>query len=623
LIEAACRIANQGEIVLFVRPTKELIDKTIAEQLSRQQNPPAHEAFYGSSLGRSVAWELTEHLKDPPDGGHIIFATHQVLPFVRFWPNQSRLHVFIDEELQVVKHGSFKIPHTHKIITDCIELEAYHAIFGRVIISDPDQLELIAKNEAGDELYERLREQAQILNNPHWESFVNAEHFEKLMEGYIQQLSIHSVLSPDVLDGFASVTMASANFRDTLVYRLWRLQGVRFQEDTHLTQALRFQKHENVHFIMIKYLTDRPWSRKLQRTPRGPDSENSQTVLTTMIQAVEDEFGEHPFLWQPNKSVGDGVFGSHARRLPNVPHWLNDYSDYDRIAFLSAVNPKTDHFRFLASRGVDADAVRRAIYGSAVYQSVMRTSIRNPESSTKKTLIVPDAIAARYLAEAFPGSQVEKLQTGLFESEGQTKRGRPRKYDTRSEQEREYRQRKKQSALKTALRLGSVPYVGEKSCCDEGVPRSIRDENGIELTTHFITHLPCHGSLYNKTTSKTPSGYLSGRNTELFLGFLEHLHKRTVESKDTNPLISPAIFDPNHPKAEGKTKRGLQNIVAMRHLWMDFENGDLPPEEIAKTVSTYSLSGIQHLQSHERKSTMPSSHSVRQANFRRGLHCYV
>ena len=550
-----------------------------------------------------------------------------MLPFVRFWPNQSRLHVFIDEELQVVKHGSFKIPHTHKIITDCIELEAYDAIFGRVIISDPDQLELlIAKNKAGDELYERFREQAQILNNPHWESFVNAEHFEKLMEGYIQQLSIHSVLSPDVLDGFASVTMASANFRDTLVYRLWRLQGVWFQEDRHLSQALRFQKHENGHFIMIKYLTDRPWSRKLQRTPRGPDSENSQTVLTTMIQAVEDEFGEHPFLWQPNKSVGDGVFGSHARRLPNLPHWLNDYSDYDRIAFLSAVNPKTDHFRrFLASRRrLMPDAVRRAIYGSAVYQSVMRTSIRNPESSTKKTLIVPDAIAARYLEEAFPGSQVEKLQTGLFESEGQTKRGRPRKYDTRSEQEREYRQRKKQSALKTALRLGSVPYVGEKSCCDEGVPRSIRDENGIELTTHFITHLPCHGSL---SSTKQRPRLLRDIYREETRNFSSDSWSICIReqwrAKTQTHSFRPLSLTPIIQKPRERRSADCKTFVAMRHLWMDFDNGDLQAEAIAElfphirlvVFNTYNYTN----ENSRFRVVIPRS----TGHFRRGLHCSV
>jgi hypothetical protein len=339
LIKAACRVANRGEIVLFVQPTKELIDKTIAEQLLRHSKAPAHKAFYGSSPGRSVAWELTEHLKNPLDGGHIVFATHQVLPFVRFWPDQSRIHVFIDEELQVVKHGYFRIPHTHWHITDCIDLGSYDAVYGRVIVSDPDQLELIAKNKTNDEIYERFREQAQILNNPHWDSFVNAEHFQKLTAGHVQQLSIHSVLNPDVLDGFASVTMACANFQDTLVHRLWGHHGVRFQDDTHLSQALRFRKHERGHLITIKYLTDRPWSRKLQRTDCDPGGEDSGTALHVVIQAVKNEFQDNRFLWQANKSVSDGVFGPNGQRLPNVPHGLNDYSDYDPIAFLSAVEP--------------------------------------------------------------------------------------------------------------------------------------------------------------------------------------------------------------------------------------------------------------------------------------------
>ena len=476
----------------------------------------------------------------------------------------------------------FSDPHTHQIITDCIELAPQDAIYGRVIVGDADQLELIAKNKADDEIYERFREQAQILINPHRDSFVDAEHFEKLMAGHVQHLSIHSVLNSDVLDGFASVTMASANFQDTLQYRLWGKDGVWFQEDRHLSQALRFQKHHNGGLVSIKYLTDRPWSRKLQRTPCDPDSENSGTALDVFIQAVKSEFQDHPFLWQANKSVGDGMFGSQAQRLPNVPHGLNDYSDHDRIAFLSALNPRSNHFRFLASRGVDADAVRRAIYGSAVYQSVMRTSIRNPASSTRKTLIVPDASAARYLEEAFPGSQVEKLESGLIDLNGTAShRGRPKEYGSSKEKQRAYRKRLKEFERQTSSQQNSSPYVMKNSCDEQG-PSGERYENSIGLTTHFVTQADVHGTVFaNKKSSADPE-YLSGGNAELFLGFLEHLHQRTVESKEANVLISPAIFDPNHPGAEGKTTRGLQNIVAMRHLWMDFENSDLQPEEIAK-----------------------------------------
>jgi hypothetical protein len=245
----------------------------------------------------------------------------------------------------------------------------------------------------------------------------------------------------------------------------------------------------------------------------------------------------------------------------NVPHGLNDYSDYDRIAFLSALNPSTDHFRFLASRGVDADAVRRAIYCAAVYQSVMRTSIRNPESTTRKTIIVPDIFAARYLEEAFPGSQVEKLKTGLIDLDGTANHsGRPKEYGSSKERQRAYRKRIKESEQHTSLQQKSFPYVAKNSCDDKETSDG-RYEKTIGIYTHFVTQADVHGTVYRDKMSNTDPRYLLGGNAELFLGFLEHLHQRTVESKEANVLISPAIFDPNHPKAS-ETKRGLNNIVA-------------------------------------------------------------
>jgi hypothetical protein len=55
-----------------------------------------------------------------------------------------------------------------------------------------------------------------------------------------------------------------------------------------------------------------------------------------------------------------------------------------------------------------------------------------------------------------------------------------------------------------------------------------------------------------------------------------------VENKEANFLMSPAIFDPNHPDREGTKRRGLKNIRYLRHIWFDFEKGELKPEEIAE-----------------------------------------
>ena len=108
-------------------------------------------------------------------------------------------------------------------------------------------MERIARNENHDEVFETFRELVQTLLNPHWESFVDTEKFEKLKSREQSRLSVHSVLLPSVLEGFASVTMAAANFRDSMIYQLWKAKGVDFRESKALGFSLRFQEHQNGH----------------------------------------------------------------------------------------------------------------------------------------------------------------------------------------------------------------------------------------------------------------------------------------------------------------------------------------------------------------------------------------
>jgi hypothetical protein len=61
-----------------------------------------------------------------------------------------------------------------------------------------------------------------------------------------------------------------------------------------------------------------------------------------------------------------------------------------------------------------------------------------------------------------------------------------------------------------------------------------------------------------------------------FIELLSVFHERCLKTKEENMLISPAIFDPN--KCEG-SKRAMGNIVFVRGIWLDFEGGDLKPDE--------------------------------------------
>jgi hypothetical protein len=415
------------------------------------------------------------------------------------------------------------------------------------------------------------------LRNQHWESFVDTEKFEKLKAGKQKQLSVHSIWMPSVLEGFKSATIVSANFTDSMVYRLWSAKGVEFREDRALTSSLQFREHTNGHLITIKYADESSWSKYRRVTKLDPAKDKKATVMA-IVQVARAIFSDKAFVWQANKDVPDTLFDGKGERLPNAPHGLNCYSEINNIVFLSSLNPAPDHFRFLETQGISGPKVRRAIYDQALYQSVMRTSIRDPDNFEPKTVIVPDISAAEYLNGLFPGSQIEKLETGIPKLE-RPKFGRPRKYQSDKECKAKYRERQKQKLLNELFQLkeGPYPIQGELG---NGGPR-VSDEMGIRRYTFFVPN-PLTGTVYRDKYSNKPAGYFHCDNVQALNSFLEFLHNHPVKNKETNFLMSPAIFDPHHPDREGKKQRGSKNIRYLRHIWFDFENGELKPEEIAE-----------------------------------------
>ncbi len=378
LIDWACALAHAGQRVIVLQPTHELIDKTVEEELDARTTLPLYRVFHGGTVREgTVAKALIRFLKDPPDGGHIVFNTHALLPVVPFWPNKAGYELMVGEELPAFRYRAHRIPHNHSFITGSIDIEPVNAMYGRVNVVD-EELAEIGRNKDGDDLFEVIAETVRIITNPHWDTFVNLEQYEKLRSGKIKRLAFHSILGPSVVEGFGSVFMTSANFRDTPICRLWSEKGVEFQEAKQFSEALRFTQHPNGNPLTIHYASDHAWSRKRLQATAGPDG---RIAFDLMVEAAKRLFEGSSFVWQANKSQAANPFGENAFRLPNKPHGLNSFLHVNDIPFLSALNPTTDHFRFLETQGLTGSEVRRAVYHSAAYQSVMRTSLRDPESS--------------------------------------------------------------------------------------------------------------------------------------------------------------------------------------------------------------------------------------------------
>jgi hypothetical protein len=111
---------------------------------------------------------------------------------------------------------------------------------------------------------------------------------------------------------------------------------------------------------------------------------------------------------------------------------------------------KTGHFRY------------------AVYQAVMRCSIRSPQDMTRKRVVVMDRGTAEWLANLFPGAAVEPLDgMGVVPRKG--KPGRHRQHGSKAQKNRAYNERKKREWLAqldlingTSLVVGRYPWFDQE-----------------------------------------------------------------------------------------------------------------------------------------------------------------
>lgn len=86
-------------------------------------------------------------------------------------------------------------------------------------------------------------------------------------------------------------------------------------------------------------------------------------------------------------------------------------------------------------------------------------------------------------------------------------------------------------------------------------------------------------TVYRAKTSSFPEFYLDNVDNSQFVDLLKGMNARVASKKEDNCYMSPAAFD---PFKSDKGYRKEPNIVHLRHVYLDFENGVLNPDEFAK-----------------------------------------
>ena len=604
-IRYAVDMARLGEKVIIAQPSKQCIaewhpkTRDYADGFKSDQ-VPVHRFDGDVCEAGHILQAILEHMEDPTKGGEVMFITHAALLSITDWPVPENWHLIVDEIPSPDRFFDKHLPVNHGFLSDAIEWEDFSADNVRVVPSDRGLLERYARNQARDDIDGLFQDIAKCLLSPYFKTFAVRENLHRSLDGDTEggkyPLYIFGLLQPWVFDGFKSTIIMGACFTESLLYMLWSIQGVEFKRHNRLTSALRYTEHPNGDRLQIYYLTDDKWSKNLSKKPKELDG-RPVTNNDIALETVKEVFGNEPFTYLVNKDTGDKArlmfHDCAAEPLPHSPHGLNCFDHYDNIAAIASFLPPPYHHRFLSNFNLNADAVRDAVHNQTIYQAITRTSLRDLDNDKPVKVLVTDKHVADWLVRQFPGCGV--AEAGGVPLVRKSKGGRTKQHVSKDERVKAHQARTRDQMEEIQLAqlipkiekgqvsdrrnsnnlYSSIVYL--KSDLFDG---SISDEAGFEGFMDFspLIDQVWIGTLFRHKRDMDTSQHLFANNTDQIIEWLRHCHGLTYPDKHDNWLISPALFNP----ALGDTRRGKDNVIIARGIWLDIDDGELPYADFQK-----------------------------------------
>jgi hypothetical protein len=561
-IRYAVKCARFGEKFVIVQPSKKLIQQSYRDCLSvadeQGLNISVTQIDSDTCGLNSVKGEIIRYLRKEETRGQILFITHAAFLSMPYWHNAREWDVLFDELPVVDKDFTRNVPATHHIVTNHISTISNDPVYYQLIADDPRALRPIAENREKDEVFEVFKDVSNALLSEHWEVYARKENWNRMMnadsEGGNYQFLCFGLLKPTIFEAFKSATVMGAMLTESVMYHWWLNRDVTFEAHSFIDEKARerLPSHENGEHMTIRYFFDQPWSKHLRDTPVYVNAKATDR-LVYMRAKMHEEFSDTAFLWVANNDVPDAEMAGFPKaiRLSNSPHGLNQYRDIHNVVFLSALNRRPAHFKFMETRGIKANDLRDAMVHQITYQAVMRSSLRDTGNAEPKTVLVSDRQTAEWLGTNFPGCAIGQIS----------------------------------NPVKATKKRNGRPPIGDRAMSPAERQKRHRDQKLQELRCHestiyyssFVTspQATIFGSIY----ASTGEAITDVTDIDSFINELEGCHADEFDDKHNNALISPAAFDPDK---SANTSRGIENITHIWGIWLDNDGGDLSWREFQK-----------------------------------------
>ncbi len=542
--------------IFFAQPTTELIKQSIALLNEKWPGCEVRE-FDSETFPGRVYGELAKFMVSwgkERKGGCIVFVTHKCLFELETIPNKQYWHLIVDEIPKVDFEYHPNVPDTYQDMilpnfetVECGVNTMFQLLPRGGLVST---VKALGKNRRKDDVVAVLQDIFRDVANPHTTTHISRQSWSLLGQNGRGQLDIHGWYKATVFEGWKTVSVMGAHFTQSLLYYLWSQGGIEFRLD-HRINVTKSEHDTTVgDRVNIYCFAERPWSKYARNKIAAKGD-----MFHFLKPLITDVFENRQYLMVANTDIEDGYLlenFSDGIRIPNMPHGLNKFRHINDIVFLSALNNTPQHFTYLEKiHFIAPEHLRQARYFQYAYQAIMRTSLREPTSTEKVRIIVPDMELGNWLAEMFPGSKLHSLPVPesckAVVGDSRKARGRPKTELAQTVNERVQRHRAKQAEL--------------------GVTKNTLYNKLFVSGEIEISH-----ELHKHSTDVERSCHTDWDDIR---EQLKTLHKECRDKKEDNALMSGAIFANS---GVGELKKRKADVALVNGIWLDIDNGELTPK---------------------------------------------
>jgi hypothetical protein len=250
---------------------------------------------------------------------------------------------------------------------------------------------------------------------------------------------------------------------------------------------------------------------------------------------VAKHFNGEKFLYAANKDYSGHLLDlDNAHEMARVPHGLNQYDSEVNCYFGPALNRQPIHQKLMINLGFSSQIMKSATLHEATYQAIMRTALRDPESTQLVRCVVPEYETAVRLVHIF-NTEIQLKWIG----DESYKKVKPLTDTQRNKRSRFNKKRDELfEATKNNVKLGGYVNLSHSSPL---LPRN--DDNSLicikENSNHIGAEIP--GSDSENLQTSYRSGANGGEAHDFYITFHGHIRNKSTEEFVVEPFNHQAI----------------------------------------------------------------------------------